>query len=105
VGGELHFDTPPLLQISDAVVLSQRLDGLVLVVRGGKTSKDSLKDAVELLTKAQTDIIGVVLNDIDFKRERYYYGYQYKYYGKHYDEGGAEGKKGGKKRQERKAVR
>jgi len=94
------FDTPPLLQISDAVVLSQRLDGVVLVVRGGKTSKDSLKDAAELLSKAQTDIIGVVLNDIDFRRERYYYAYQYKYYGKYYDEEGAEGtKRGGKNKQ------
>jgi len=92
----LLFDTPPLLQISDAVVLSQRLDGLVLVVRSGKTSKESLKDAVELTSNAQTDIIGVVLNDIDFRRERYYYAHQYKYYGKYYDEKG-EDKKGGKK--------
>ena len=94
------FDTPPLLQISDALVLSQRLDGVVLVVRGGKTSKDSLKDAAELLSKAQAAIIGVVLNDIDFRRERYYYAYQYKYYGKYYDEEGAEGtKRGGKNKQ------
>jgi len=57
--------------------------------------KDSLKDTVELMSKAQTDIIGVVLNDIDFRREPYYYAYQYKYYGKYYDEKG--GKKGGKK--------
>jgi len=98
------FDTPPLLQISDALVLSQRLDGVVLVVRGGKTSKDSLKDAVELLSKAQTDIIGVVLNDIDFRRERYYYASQYKYYGKYYDDKGGT-KREGKKRPERKAVR
>jgi len=92
----LLFDTPPLLQISDAVVLSQRLDAVVLVVRSGKTSKDSLKDAVELLSNAQTDIIGVVLNDIDFRRERYYYAYQYKYYGKYYD-GKAGYTTGGKK--------
>jgi len=91
----LIFDTPPLLQISDVLILSQRLDGLVLVVRSGKTGKDSLRDAVELTGNAQTDIVGIVLNDIDFKRERYYYAYQYKYYGTYYDEKG--GKKGGEK--------
>jgi len=76
----------------------------VLVVRGGKTSKDSLKDTVELLSKAQTDIIGVVLNDIDFRRERYYYASQYKYYGKYYDDKGGT-KREGKKRPEKKGVR
>jgi Mrp family chromosome partitioning ATPase len=45
----LLFDTPPLLQISDMLILSQRLDGLVLVVRSDKTGKDSLRDAVELI--------------------------------------------------------
>jgi len=80
------FDSPPLLTISDAMVLAQRLDGIVLVVRGGKTTQASLKNVVELLSKTQTEIIGIVLNDIDFRRERYYYYYNskhyYKYYGK-----------------------
>jgi capsular exopolysaccharide synthesis family protein len=90
------FDSPPLLGVSDAVVLAQRLDGVVLVVRGGRTPQPSLKNSVELLTRAQAQVVGIVLNDIDFRRERYYYAYQYKYYGKYYDEKGG-GKKGGKK--------
>jgi len=72
-------------------------------LRGGQTGKDSLKDTVELLSKAQIDILGVVLNDIDFRRERCYYAYHYKHYHTYYDEEGADGKKGGKKRPERKA--
>lgn len=84
------FDSPPLLTVSDALVLAQRLDGVVLVVRGGKTSRTSLKDSVEILSKAKTEIMGIVLNDIDFRRERYYYAYHYKYYGKYYGEEGAD---------------
>jgi tyrosine-protein kinase Etk/Wzc len=87
------FDSPPLLTISDALVLAHRLDGLVLVVRGGKTTRASLKNTVELLSKARTEIMGIVLNDIDFKRERYYYAYHYKYYRKYYGEEGTEGRK------------
>jgi len=89
------FDAPPLLTISDALVLSQRLDGAVLVVRGGRTSRTSLKNAVEILSKAQTEIMGIVLNDIDFRRERYYYAYHYKYYHKYYDEEQTETPKAG----------
>lgn len=80
------FDSPPILTVSDALVLSQRLDGAVLVVRGGRTSRTSLKNVVEIFSKAQTEIMGIVLNDIDFRRERYYYGYHYKYYHTYYDE-------------------
>jgi tyrosine-protein kinase Etk/Wzc len=80
------FDSPPILTVSDALVLSQRLDGAVLVVRGGRTSRTSLKNVVDIFSKAQTEIMGIVLNDIDFRRERYYYGYHYKYYHTYYDE-------------------
>jgi len=66
-------------------------------LRGGQTGKDSLKDTVELLSKAQIDILGVVLNDIDFRRERCYYAYHYKHYHTYYDEEGADGKKGREK--------
>jgi tyrosine-protein kinase Etk/Wzc len=80
------FDSPPILTVSDALVLSQRLDGAVIVVRGGSTSRTSLKNTVEIFSKAQISIMGIVLNDVDFRRERYYYGYHYKYYHKYYDE-------------------
>ncbi len=83
------FDSPPLLGVSDAVVLAQRLDGVVLVVRGGKTPQPSLKSSVELVSRAQAQVVGIVLNDIDFRRERYYYAYNYKYYDKYYGEEGA----------------
>ena len=86
------FDSPPLLTVSDAMVLAQRVEGVLLVVRGGFTTKASLRNTVEHLRKANTDIMGVVLNDVDFSRERYYYAYHYKYY-KSYYAYGEEGEK------------
>jgi capsular exopolysaccharide synthesis family protein len=73
------FDSPPLLSVSDAAVLAQRLDGVLLVVRGGRTPRSVLKDVAEMLRKARSEILGVVLNGIDFKRERYYYYYRHYY--------------------------
>jgi Mrp family chromosome partitioning ATPase len=65
----------------------------VVVARGGKTTRSSLTNTVELLSKGRIGIMGIVLDDIDFRRERYYYAYQYKYYGKYYDEERTERKK------------
>ncbi|MFH1124276.1 MAG: polysaccharide biosynthesis tyrosine autokinase [Pseudomonadota bacterium] len=88
------FDTPPLLTVSDALVLAQRLDGILCVVRAQRTSRKALKSAVELLAQVKTPVMGIVLNDIDFKQERYYYGYHYKYYRSYYGSGKEKGGKG-----------
>jgi polysaccharide biosynthesis transport protein len=74
------FDSPPLLAVSDAMVLARRVDGVLLVVRGGRTSRGSLQNVVDVLSQAGARILGVVLNDVDFKRERYYYYYHYEHY-------------------------
>jgi succinoglycan biosynthesis transport protein ExoP len=80
----LILDAPPLLAVSDPMVLANRVDGIVLVVRGGQTSRSALKNSMDLLANAQSKILGIVLNGIDFKRERYYYDYHSKYYSSYY---------------------
>lgn len=87
------FDSPPLLNVSDAMVLARRTDGVLLVARGSRTGRGSLQRAVDLLHQTRTEILGVVLNDIDFKRERYYY-YQYYHYHYAYGDGGSEASTG-----------
>jgi tyrosine-protein kinase Etk/Wzc len=74
------FDSPPVLAVSDAMVMARRVDGVLLVVRGGRTTRGSLESVVDTLSQAGTRILGVVLNDVDFKRERYYYYYNYEHY-------------------------
>ena len=60
---------------------------MVMVVRSGTTSHDALRDAVQHLQAVGAPVLGVVLNDVDFRRERgydgAYGGYRrgYAYYG------------------------
>ena len=70
------FDTPPVLAVTDAQVLANKCDGVVLVVSSGKTETESALKTKELLTNAQAKILGVVLNNkkMDDKDYYYYYG-------------------------------
>ncbi|MFT8710279.1 MAG: CpsD/CapB family tyrosine-protein kinase [Sporolactobacillus sp.] len=70
------FDTPPILAVTDAQILSNLCDGSVLVVRSSVTEKELAKRAKELLLKAQSRILGVVLNGKQaVKADGYYYYY------------------------------
>jgi non-specific protein-tyrosine kinase len=76
-------DTPPVLAVTDAAVLAPRVDGVLLVVRPGVTKVAALKQAVEQIRHVGGHLLGVVLNDVELKRVRYYYsykGYYYTYY-------------------------
>jgi Mrp family chromosome partitioning ATPase len=54
---------------------------VVLIVKAGMTNRELVKKTVEKLQMAKANLIGVVLNQVDFKREAYY-----KYYSKYYGE-------------------
>lgn len=71
------FDTPPVLAVTDSQILSNLVDGVLLVVRSKQTEKEAAKRAKDLLEKADANILGAVLNDRDVKEGGYYY-----YYGK-----------------------
>jgi len=76
------FDSPPLLPVSDAVVLGPKIDGVILVVWGGKTTRDALKRAKEKLDTHQIKCAGVILNNISLDEHDYYYmRHYYHYYG------------------------
>jgi Mrp family chromosome partitioning ATPase len=75
------IDTPPVLPASDALVLSPATDGVLVVVKAGQVNKKYIKDAVKQLESAGTKILGVVLNQVDVNRERYYRKYYGSYYG------------------------
>ncbi|MCV9884496.1 CpsD/CapB family tyrosine-protein kinase [Metabacillus halosaccharovorans] len=69
------LDTPPVLAVTDAQVLSNLADGVVLVVSSGKTETDAAKKAKELLESAKSKILGVVLNNKKVQDSQYYYYY------------------------------
>ena len=81
------FDTPPTLLVADSIVLSARMDGVLLVVAFGDTKKANIRRSVELLQRAGTSVLGTVLNRISSPGGGYYYYYGYGYgygYGKYY---------------------
>jgi polysaccharide biosynthesis transport protein len=84
------LDSPPVLSVTDAVLLSVEADAVVLVIRSGQTTKQALRHATEVLQQANARVMGVVLNGFDLKSPDsyyyYYYGSQYggEYYGRPY---------------------
>lgn len=72
-------DSPPLLPVTDAQILSTKVDGTVLVVAASQTTKDAALKAKDLLNKVDANILGVVVSKID-ERAGYNYTNQYYYY-------------------------
>jgi tyrosine-protein kinase Etk/Wzc len=77
------FDSPPVIAVTDAAVLSLLLDGVVLVASARQTSQQALTRAKTLLENVKAKILGVVLNKVEAKSTygSYYYYYYYHYYG------------------------
>ncbi len=71
------IDTPPILSVTDGVVLARHADAVVLVVRHGKSSKHVVRRARDLLVRSGAPVTGIVLNDVDLNSPDYYgyYGY------------------------------
>ncbi|MEO0230930.1 MAG: polysaccharide biosynthesis tyrosine autokinase [candidate division WOR-3 bacterium] len=79
----LIIDGVPVLLFADATYLSKYADGVILVVRYGKTNYREIEDTRDILISSNSNIIGLVLNAIPKKRGSHYY-YYYKYYNKYY---------------------
>ena len=75
------LDSPPVLGFADSIVLSAIVDGVLLVVSGGKTPRETLQRAKDSLSQVNAKILGVVINQVDIGRSDYgYYYYRYQYY-------------------------
>lgn len=72
------IDTPPLLPVTDALVLSRRVDGVLLLATAGLTRRKDLAHAAQLLKQAEAPLIGVVFNRAPVEGGRGY-GYRYRY--------------------------
>jgi capsular exopolysaccharide synthesis family protein len=77
------INSPPVAAVSDALIIATQVDGAVLVVKAGKTTRDAVQRAARSLGDVKARILGAVLNDIDMQDSRYggyYYAYG-QYYG------------------------
>lgn len=84
------IDSPPVLAVTDSVVLSRYVDGVVLVVRGAVTPRRVAQDAKNRLLHVGARVLGIILNDVNIRGGDYYYYHRY-YYSYYYrDEGKSE---------------
>ena len=74
------IDTAPIGVVSDAFPLLRRVDGVIVVARLGKTTRDAGKRIREQLSRLEAPVLGIVANGMKLKR-RSKYGYGYGYYG------------------------
>jgi capsular exopolysaccharide synthesis family protein len=68
-------DTPPVLAVTDAVLLARDADGVILVVKGEHTPRALVRRARDRLTLAGTRVLGVVVNNVNARWSNVYYGY------------------------------
>jgi succinoglycan biosynthesis transport protein ExoP len=79
------IDSPPVHAVADAAVLAQYTDGVVIVARSGVTPYGALANAAEQLQRAGAQLLGGVMNDVDFDRDaRYDASYRWYGYGRDY---------------------
>ena len=77
-------DSPPILPVTDSVILASRVQSVLMVVRGGVTPRDVVKMAKKKLSSSNGVIAGTVLNGIDMADPYYYYRYYSDYYSDYY---------------------
>jgi capsular exopolysaccharide synthesis family protein len=72
-------DSPPMLSVTDPVVLSKRFHGTVIVARAGKTPYEAVRKGLRQLADIEAHVLGLFINAYRLHRSGYYYG-QYDYY-------------------------
>jgi capsular exopolysaccharide synthesis family protein len=75
------IDSPPLMYVTDPLILSTLVEGVVLVVQGGKCTRDILRQSRQMLGSVSAKILGVVLNNVSSKHQKYYESAYYANYG------------------------
>jgi succinoglycan biosynthesis transport protein ExoP len=77
------IDSPPILSVTDGVILARLVDAVVLVIRHGKSGKHVIRRARDLMVRSGAPMAGIVLNAVDLNSPEYYgyYGYSGYSYG------------------------
>ncbi len=82
----IFIDSPPLLFVSDASILSSMSDSTVIVLRPEKAHRKPFLTSITEIQRAKQNLIGVIFNDVNYKKSVYSYDhYKYHYRGKYYN--------------------
>jgi succinoglycan biosynthesis transport protein ExoP len=74
------IDSPPVVAVTDSVIISTLVDGVVFVVRAFKTNKHLSGQGLRSLRDVDAPVVGAVLNAVNLDRHEYTYYYHYYYY-------------------------
>lgn len=79
-------DSPPLISVSDGILIAQYCDGAILIVRSGETPRSLIRQSINQLEQTDCHLLGTVLNGVATGNRAYgrYYGYYSKYYSEYY---------------------
>jgi succinoglycan biosynthesis transport protein ExoP len=77
------LDSPPLVSVTDAAILSTLAEGVLLVIKAEHVPRKAARDATNHLMELHSHLLGAVLNDVPLQRESYYYRH-YKYSSSYY---------------------
>jgi len=79
-------DSPPLVSVSDGILIAQHCDGAILSVRSGETPRSLIRQSMNQLQQTDCRLLGTVLNGVATGNRAYgrYYGYYSKYYSEYY---------------------
>jgi tyrosine-protein kinase Etk/Wzc len=91
------IDTPPVIAVTDALIIGKKVDLMSLVIRVTVTDRNVLKRVKEIMNNVHVNIAGVIVNGIEAKRYYSGYGNYYYYYSQYYHEDEDKNKKNGKK--------
>lgn len=82
------IDCPPVSAVADPLVVGSASDGMIYVAKFNKVRRELIRRSLQRVQEAAIPVVGVVLNDIDFRgSDAYYYNYHYyqnRYYASHY---------------------
>lgn len=73
------FDSPPVLNVTDASILGSLCDAVIFAIKAGMTQKSAIEEAFHMLSEAQAKPKACVLTNVKFTLDTYY-AYKYKYY-------------------------
>lgn len=75
------YDTPPILLLTDSLIIASKVDGVVLVVKQNATDRRAIGGAIDALNKVNANVLGLLLNQTHDEKSRYYnYSYEGYYY-------------------------
>jgi capsular exopolysaccharide synthesis family protein len=78
------FDTPPIISVSDTLIISKIVDASLIVIRFGKTTYEMMSHGMKQMAGIEAKVIGTVINAVDEKKSGYYYYHYNKEYYQYY---------------------